>query len=143
MRKEGLEPSRCYPQVPETCASTSSATFAGREMLAASGFEINGSGSIIRVGNAPSKGAGEEAVPSGEPSSIKGQHSSRQFNAVDQTRRSVDRVPDSLVVSCTRARSVLRYFFGVTTTRSERLPRPEWPRKTVPSLVTTPFRAPT
>ena len=29
MRKEGLEPSRCYPQVPETCASTSSATFAG------------------------------------------------------------------------------------------------------------------
>ena len=29
MRKEGLEPSRFYPQVPETCASTSSATFAG------------------------------------------------------------------------------------------------------------------
>src|SRR6266542_805678 len=29
VRKEGLEPSRCYPQVPETCASTSSATFAG------------------------------------------------------------------------------------------------------------------
>ena len=28
VRKEGLEPSRCYPQVPETCASTSSATFA-------------------------------------------------------------------------------------------------------------------
>src|ERR1700693_2709602 len=34
VRKEGLEPSRCYPQVPETCASTSSATFAGREMVA-------------------------------------------------------------------------------------------------------------
>src|SRR5215831_10393367 len=34
VRKEGLEPSRCYPQVPETCASTSSATFAGRERLA-------------------------------------------------------------------------------------------------------------
>src|SRR6266540_878547 len=31
VRKEGLEPSRCYPQVPETCASTSSATFAGRQ----------------------------------------------------------------------------------------------------------------
>src|SRR3981081_2685136 len=28
VRKEGLEPSRCYPQVPETCASTSSATCA-------------------------------------------------------------------------------------------------------------------
>src|SRR5262249_48884738 len=35
VRKEGLEPSRCYPQVPETCASTSSATFAGSEMVAA------------------------------------------------------------------------------------------------------------
>ena len=34
MRKEGLEPSRCYPQVPETCASTSSATFAGRGSIA-------------------------------------------------------------------------------------------------------------
>ena len=34
VRKEGLEPSRCYPQVPETCASTSSATFAGVGMLA-------------------------------------------------------------------------------------------------------------
>jgi hypothetical protein len=34
VRKEGLEPSRCYPQVPETCASTSSATFARREMVA-------------------------------------------------------------------------------------------------------------
>jgi hypothetical protein len=29
VRKGGLEPPRCYPQVPETCASTSSATFAG------------------------------------------------------------------------------------------------------------------
>jgi hypothetical protein len=36
VRKEGLEPSRCYPQVPETCASTSSATFAGRGRIAAS-----------------------------------------------------------------------------------------------------------
>ena len=35
MRKEGLEPSRCYPQVPETCASTNSATFAGRAIVAA------------------------------------------------------------------------------------------------------------
>src|SRR5262245_21225956 len=34
VRKEGLEPSRCYPQVPETCASTSSATFAGMQMVA-------------------------------------------------------------------------------------------------------------
>ena len=47
VRKEGLEPSRCYPQVPETCASTNSATFAGRQMLAASGFEINGPDSIV------------------------------------------------------------------------------------------------
>src|SRR5262249_35897685 len=30
----GLEPSRCYPQVPETCASTSSATFAGLPRIA-------------------------------------------------------------------------------------------------------------
>ncbi len=35
VRKEGLEPSRCYPQVPETCASTSSATFAVRGRIAA------------------------------------------------------------------------------------------------------------
>src|SRR5215471_19831292 len=35
VRKEGLEPSRCYPQVPETCASTSSATFAGVSRIAA------------------------------------------------------------------------------------------------------------
>ncbi len=35
VRKEGLEPSRFYPQVPETCASTSSATFAGTARLAA------------------------------------------------------------------------------------------------------------
>src|SRR5215831_618221 len=35
VRKEGLEPSRCYPQVPETCASTNSATFAGRAIVAA------------------------------------------------------------------------------------------------------------
>src|SRR5215471_15704881 len=35
VRKEGLEPSRCYPQVPETCASTSSATFAGGRRIAA------------------------------------------------------------------------------------------------------------
>src|SRR5262252_10628721 len=34
VRKEGLEPSRFYPQVPETCASTSSATFAGRGRIA-------------------------------------------------------------------------------------------------------------
>src|SRR5262249_39174183 len=34
VRKEGLEPSRCYPQVPETCASTSSATFAGPARIA-------------------------------------------------------------------------------------------------------------
>src|SRR5450631_694186 len=30
VRKGGLEPPRCYPQASETCASTSSATFAGR-----------------------------------------------------------------------------------------------------------------
>jgi hypothetical protein len=36
VRKEGLEPSRCYPQVPETCASTSSATFAGTGIVAGS-----------------------------------------------------------------------------------------------------------
>ena len=36
VRKEGLEPSRCYPQVPETCASTSSATFAGSGRIRAS-----------------------------------------------------------------------------------------------------------
>ena len=35
VRKEGLEPSRCYPQVPETCASTSSATFAGMGRITA------------------------------------------------------------------------------------------------------------
>src|SRR5437870_598188 len=35
VRKGGLEPPRCYPQVPETCASTSSATFAGRSIVAA------------------------------------------------------------------------------------------------------------
>src|SRR5216683_1960459 len=34
VRKGGLEPPRCYPQVPETCASTSSATFAGRPIVA-------------------------------------------------------------------------------------------------------------
>ena len=36
VRKGGLEPPRCYPQVPETCASTSSATFAGTGRVAAS-----------------------------------------------------------------------------------------------------------
>ncbi len=35
VRKGGLEPPRFYPQVPETCASTSSATFAGTARLAA------------------------------------------------------------------------------------------------------------
>jgi hypothetical protein len=33
VRKGGLEPPRCYPQVPETCASTSSATFAGARKI--------------------------------------------------------------------------------------------------------------
>src|SRR6266545_4467908 len=42
VRKEGLEPSRCYPQVPETCASTSSATFAGVSMLAAGCRPVKG-----------------------------------------------------------------------------------------------------
>jgi hypothetical protein len=44
VRKEGLEPSRCYPQVPETCASTSSATFAGGRRITPGALANQGPG---------------------------------------------------------------------------------------------------
>src|SRR5260221_13962631 len=57
VRKEGLEPSRCYPQVPETCASTSSATFAGRGRIARSRTAVKeGAKGGTRAGHRPPEG---------------------------------------------------------------------------------------
>jgi hypothetical protein len=53
VRKEGLEPSRCYPQVPETCASTSSATFAGNERIAAKSEAVKESAAGGLMGGGP------------------------------------------------------------------------------------------